>query len=429
VAGTLDFVLFRQFVDEDLGCGSYLVGDVAAGEAVIVDPGFAIEQYVAVADAEGVRIVRVLETHTHADHLSGHGRFALEHGVPISIHPLSAAEYSFDPLEDGQVLSVGSVEIRVVHTPGHRPEHCSFVVDDELVLSGDCLFVGDAARPDLAVEAREGATDLFASLGRLSALSDGVVVYPGHVAGSLCGSKMSPDHSSTIGREKQTNHALAFTELEAFVLDSTSITVPRPPTTPSLVALNRGPWIAGRKYPGPVDDASVGLVLDVRPLEEFVAAHVPGAIHIPLHGGSFGTRTAFLVDPAEPIVLDAGSEEDVHEACRRLWAVGLFHIAGFLSEDWRSEALPTVAPRNARDDGEAQLLDVREEGEREVQIPRSLAIPYRLLRGGARGIDPTRPVVTICETGARAAIAASVLARQGYDARAVVGGGVADLER
>jgi hydroxyacylglutathione hydrolase len=117
----------------------------------------------------------------------------------------------------------------------------------------------------------------------------------------------------------------------------------------------------------------------------------------------------------------------VQEACRRLWAVGLFHIAGFLSEGWRSEQLPTLAARNARDDRNAQLLDVREEGERDVEIPRSLAIPYRLLRGGARGIDPSRPVVTICETGARAAIAASVLARQGFDARAVVGGGVADL--
>jgi glyoxylase-like metal-dependent hydrolase (beta-lactamase superfamily II)/rhodanese-related sulfurtransferase len=425
-AGTLDFVLFRQFVDEDLGCGSYLVGDLAAGEAVVVDPGFAIEQYLAAAEAEGVRIVRVLETHTHADHLSGHGRFALEHDVPISIHPLAAPEYVFDPLEDGQELRVGSVVIRVVHTPGHRPEHCSFVIDDELVLSGDCLFVGDAARPDLAVEAREGAFDLFASLVRLSALPDGVVVYPGHVAGSLCGSKMSPDHSSTIGREKQTNHALAFSELEAFVLDATSINVPRPPTTASLVALNRGPWVGVRAYPGPVADAASGLVLDTRPLEDFAEAHVPGALHIPLRGGSFGTRTAFLVDPTEPIVLDAGSEEDVHAACRRLWAVGLFHVAGSLNEDWRSETLPTLAAGNARDD-DAQLLDVREEGERDVEIPRSLAIPYRLLRGGARGLDPTRPVVTICETGARAAIAASVLARQGYDARAVVGGGVADL--
>ena len=121
----------------------------------------------------GVRIVRVLETHTHADHLSGHGRFALEHGVPVSIHPLARPEYPFDPLADGQTIRVGSVEIVVRHTPGHRPEHCSFVVGGELVLTGDSMFVGEAARPDLAIEAREGAADLWHSLRRLAELPDG----------------------------------------------------------------------------------------------------------------------------------------------------------------------------------------------------------------------------------------------------------------
>ena len=199
-------MLFRQFVDEDLGCGSYLIGDPGTGEAVVVDPALAIEQYVEAAAEAGVEIRRVLETHTHADHLSGHGRFALEHGLPVSIHPLAEPEYPFAPLADGDVLQVGSVRIRVVHTPGHRPEHCAFVVEDEqVVLTGDSLFVGDAARPDLAVAAREGARDLFHSLARLSELDDAVQVYPGHVAGSLCGTAMSPDHSSTIGRERATN--------------------------------------------------------------------------------------------------------------------------------------------------------------------------------------------------------------------------------
>ena len=178
-------MLFRQFVNEDLGCASYLVGDAAFGEAVVVDPAFAIEQYLEAAEAEGVRIARVLETHTHADHLSGHGRFALEHGVPVSIHPIAAPEYPFDPIEDGQIVRVGSVEVRVVHTPGHRPEHCAFVAGGELVLTGDSLFVGEAARPDLAVEARRGAADLFRSLRRLAELPNSVVVYPGHVSGSL----------------------------------------------------------------------------------------------------------------------------------------------------------------------------------------------------------------------------------------------------
>ena len=197
-------MLFRQFVDDDLGCASYLIGDPSKGEAFLVDPAYAIEQYVAAAEEAGVRIVRVLETHTHADHVSGHGRLALEHGVPISVHPLAEPEFPFDPLEDSQELSAGSVSVRVIHTPGHRPEHCAFVVDDRLVLTGDSLFIGDAARPDLAIEAREGAEDLFHSLQRLKQLPDAYEVYPGHVAGSLCGAAMSPDHSSTIGNEKRT---------------------------------------------------------------------------------------------------------------------------------------------------------------------------------------------------------------------------------
>src|SRR5262249_48677294 len=163
---------------------------------------------------EGVRSTRVLETHTHADHLSGHGRFALELGTPVSIHPLAEPAYPFNLVEDGQVLRVGAVTVRVVHTPGHRPEHCAFVVDERLVLTGDAFSVGDAARPDLAVDAREGAEGLFHSLERLTALHDGVEVFPGHVAGSLCGAAMSPQRSSTIGDEKRTNTALAFADLD-----------------------------------------------------------------------------------------------------------------------------------------------------------------------------------------------------------------------
>ena len=193
---------FKQFVDADLGCASYLIGDEEAGVAVVVDPSYAIEQYLEEADRSGVRLVAVLETHTHADHLSGHGRLALEHGLPVHIHPIAAVEYPNEPLADGQELAFGAVEIRVLHTPGHRPEHCCFLVDERILLTGDSLFVGDAARPDLAVAAREGARDLFYSLHRLAELPDAVSVYPGHVAGSLCGGHMSADPSSTIGAER-----------------------------------------------------------------------------------------------------------------------------------------------------------------------------------------------------------------------------------
>lgn len=425
-------VLFRQFVDEDLGCGSYLVGDPAAGEAVVVDPAFAIEQYLDAAIAAGVRIVRVLETHTHADHLSGHGRFALEHGLPVSIHPAAEPAYPFEALADDQVLPVGAIEIRVVHTPGHRPEHCSFVVGDELVLTGDSLFVGAAARPDLAIDAREGAADLFHSLRVLTGLPDGIAVYPGHVAGSLCGANMSPDRSTSIGREKATNHALAGDDLAEFVDESASVSAPRPPTTERLVALNRGPWIGARPPLAPVAPTGDALVLDVRPIELFAAGHIRGAISVALDGGSFATRSAFLLDPSERFLVQAQSHDEAREAERLLSAVGLFNALGYRVNLDAAEPLATVTvPELARllEESDPQVLDVREEDERTTIVPGSRTIPYRSVRRiDQDAFDRSRPVYTICESGQRATLAASLLIRQGYDARAVVGGGVRDLQ-
>ena len=415
-------MLFRQFVNDDLGCGSYLVGDADAGEAVVVDPAFAIEPYLEAAERERVRIVRVLETHTHADHLSGHGRFALEHDVPVSIHPLARPEYPFDPLEDGLALGVGAVTIRVLHTPGHRPEHCAFVLDDELVLTGDSLFVGDAARPDLAIDAREGAADLHRSVRRLAELPESVVVYPGHVSGSLCGSNMSEEHSSSIGRERKTNHALQ-TKLADFVEESATLTTPKPPTTERLVALNRGPWIAKRPPLQELDGAGAALVLDVRPVDVFAAGHLPGAISVALDGGSFATRAAFVLDPAEPIVLHVQARTEAEEASRLLTAVGLFEQLGFIRADG-PEQLETVSVNEVN--GNMQMLDVREPTEE----PRTgwVSMPYRLLRMSTPPeLDPRRPVYPICASGARATLAASLLVRQGFDARPVVGGGVEDL--
>jgi hydroxyacylglutathione hydrolase len=426
-------VLFRQFVDEDLGCGSYLVGDPASGEAAVVDPAFAIEQYVEAAAEAGVEIRRVLETHTHADHLSGHGRFALEHGVPVSIHPIAEPEYPFAPLADGDVVQVGSVAIRVVHTPGHRPEHCAFVVDETLVLTGDSMFVGDAARPDLAVAAREGARDLFHSLARLAELDDAVTVYPGHVAGSLCGVSMSPDHSTTIGRERGTNAALAFDDEQEFVLATASITVPRPPTTEQLVALNKGPWVALPELPAEVTATDGATVLDVRPFALHAAGHLPGALSVPVSASSFGTRAAFVVDVDEPILLHASTPEEAAQAAWELWAVGLLDLKGYLVSIDATETLATVdiaALKRLLDEGDVQLVDVREAYERDASyIPGSRNIPYRLLRHtAAESIDADRPVITICEGGQRAAVAASLLQSKGFDASAVVGGGIADYD-
>jgi hydroxyacylglutathione hydrolase len=422
-------VLFRQFVDDDLGCASYLIGDPTSGEAFVVDPAYAIEPYLEAVDAKGVRIVRVLETHTHADHVSGHGRFALEHGIPVSIHPLAEPEFPFDAFEDGDALHAGDVSVRVVHTPGHRPEHCALVVDDRLVLTGDSLFVGDAARPDLAVDAREGAEGLFHSLRRLTELPDNYEVYPGHVAGSLCGAAMSPAHSSTIGAERTANAALQFGDVQAFITSSASVSTPRPPTTARVVALNKGPFIDAPAPLVQLGEIADATVLDVRPARAHAEGHVHGAFNVPVSASSFATRAGFILDPDERIVVHASDEEEAERAAHGLRSVGFLELAGYVTNVNATERLQPIELDEVErllDEGAVQVVDVREKSERdEGYIPGTLHIPYRLLREtGTDGLDTSKPVVTICETGTRASIAASVLTAAGVDARPVLHGGV-----
>jgi hydroxyacylglutathione hydrolase len=422
-------VLFRQFVDDDLGCASYLIGDPTSGEAFVVDPAYAIEQYVDAAAEDGVSIVRVLETHTHADHVSGHGRFALEHGVPISVHPIAEPEFPFDPLEDGQMLHAGSVPVRVIHTPGHRPEHCAFVIDERMVLTGDSLFVGDAARPDLAVDAREGAEGLFHSLQRLTQLPDAYEVYPGHVAGSLCGAAMSPAHSSTIAAEKRSNAALGFGDVQAFITSSASVSTPRPPTTAHVVALNKGSLVGAPASLERLDRIGDATVLDVRPADTYAAGHMHGAFNVPVSGSSFATRAGFILTPDERIVIHADDDSEAEQAARGLRSVGFLELGGYVTQvDATEKVRPVELDELERmlEEGSVQVVDVREKTERdEGYIPGSLHIPYRLLRETGRdGLDRSKPVVTICESGTRASIAASLLTAAGVDARPVLHGGV-----
>ena len=429
-------MLFHQFLDDDLGCASYLVGDEDAGVAAVVDPPYAVEPLLELAARRGVRIVRVLETHTHADHLSGHGRLALELGVPVSIHPAAEVAYPHDPLEDGTEIELGAVVLRAIHTPGHRPEHtCLAVIDrsraDEpwLVLTGDSLFVGDAARPDLAVDAREGAAALHASLRRLLELPDGVEVFPGHVAGSLCGRAMSSKASSTIGFERRFNAAARSDDLQAFVAEASAVGAPKPPNMARLVELNRGRFVGAPadvpELPAPPPGS---LVLDVRPVESFAAGHLAGAVNVPVSGRSFGTKAGFMLAEAESVVLAAADEAEARSAMRRLQAVGFLDLAGYVLGSGE-ETLPVVRVTDLERllaEG-AELIDVRERNERdEGYIAGSRNIPYRLLALAGADIPTDRPVVTICATGARAAIAASVLAARGIDARPVVDGGVRD---
>jgi hydroxyacylglutathione hydrolase len=431
-------MLFRQFVDDDLGCASYLIGNEDSGEAVAVDPAYAVEQYLEQAERDGVRILRVLETHTHADHISGHGRLALDDGVPVAIHAAAEPEFPFDPLEDGATIELGPVCLRVVHTPGHRPEHCCFeVIDRErgdepwLTLTGDSLFVGDAARPDLASEAAEGARGLYHSLQRLMQLEDGVEVYPGHVSGSLCGTGMSSKASSTIGFERRFNQKLRMTDEDEFIAEAIKTGV-RPPNMDRIVELNRGPFVGAPEPLQPVNGGGSGALLDVRAADEFAAGHAHGALSVPVDGGNFPTKAAFVLPPDERVVIHAANAREVGRAATGLRAVGIFDLAGYLvgpPGEERTAPVELDELRRLVEDDAVEVLDVREPHERdEGYIPGSRNIPYRLVREWADDLQGGKPVVTICSSGPRAGVAASVLTASGVDARPVLHGGVPDWD-
>jgi hydroxyacylglutathione hydrolase len=442
-------VIFRQITHEDLGCASYFVGDHSAGVAAVVDPRFEIDEYLELARYLGVQIDHVLETHNHADHVSGHGRLAAATGATIHIHRGAEAEYEHEPLEDGYELELGSLTVRAVHTPGHRPEHTAFALIDRsrgeepwAVLTGDSLFVGDVARPDLAVEREQGAREIFHSLHeRLLTLAPETEVWPGHLGGSLCGGPgMDMKVSSTIGYEQRHNELLDGLEPD-FVERTLASLGPQPPNFEAVVAMNRGPLVtAGVELmpltPRQVDQrrAAGALIADVRTDLQFDEAHIPGAVSITMLRQGFGTKLSWVADPAQEIVLVGRDDEDAFVAGRLATAVGVRTLAGYLAggmTSWRAERrdVARIARWSVEELADAdgvQLVDVRELSEwRAGHIPGSLHRPYHDLHELPSEIDPERPVAAICASGQRSATAASLLSAHGArEVIHVVDGGV-----
>jgi hydroxyacylglutathione hydrolase len=446
-------MLFRQIIHEDLGCASYLVGDPAAGTALVVDPQWDIDPYLQLSRLHGVRIEHVLETHNHADHVSGHGRLARATGATIHVSRLAEAGYEHEPFDDGWTLELGgAVTVEALHTPGHRPEHTCFLLRDGgrgggpvAVLSGDSLFVGDVARPDLAVEPREGAADIFRSLHeRLLALPDEVEVWPGHLGGSLCGSSgIDLKTSSTIGFERRHNRALAIGDEAAFVEDAVASIGERPPNVEHIVALNRGPLVDSMGAPTRLSPvafeaaiAAGALAVDSRTNEQFDEAHIAGSISASAYDTGFATKVAQVVPPEAEVVIVAASDGNELHAAELLAAVGL-RVRGFLGggmSAWRAEERPVarieaIGPGELaerldgsgaagdRADGRAPLvLDVRRLTEFEDgHIPGSLHIPFGDLPKRLDELPRDRPIATICKAGARSGLAASVLQREGFE--------------
>jgi hydroxyacylglutathione hydrolase len=452
-------MIFRQITHDDLGCASYLVGDEEAGIAAVIDPKLEIDEYLELARYIGVSIDHVLETHNHADHVSGHGRLAAATGATIHVHRDASVSYPHDPLDHGSELGLGTVTVQAIHTPGHRPEHTAFALIDRrradepwAVLTGDSLFVGDVARPDLAVEKEDGARGMFCSLHeRLLSLPAATEVWPGHLGGSMCGGPgMDMKICSTIAYERAHNELLAIEDEDAFVQRVIDGLGPQPPNFKAIVELNQKEAISHgveilSLTPGQIEHKrrAGALVVDVRTDLQFDDAHVPGAVCIPAVQAGFGTRLAWLANRDQEIVLVGRDDADARRASRLAAAVGISRFGGFLGggmTEWRREDRPVERierlelehlPERARSDESLQILDVRERSERDSgYIPGSLSEPWHDIDGIPADLDPGRPVAVLCASGQRAAVAASLLQRHG--ARRVihiVAGGVPTWQR
>ncbi len=448
-------MFFRQLLHEDLGCASYVVAD--GREAAVIDPKWEIEDYLALAEEHDFRIAHVLETHNHADHVSGHGRLAAATGARIYVSAEAGVEYEHIPLADGDFVAVGEIQITALATPGHRPEHMAYLVADGgrtdepwLAVTGDSLFVGDLARPDLAVEPEEGARGLFRSVRRLLELEDFAEAWPGHVGGSLCGGAgMSEKPGSTIGFERRFNRLLRIQDEEEFVRALTGDLAPQPPNFERIVELNRGPLLTEPTSLEPLAPARVNdilkagaTVVDGRATREFDAEHIPGSLNVSMLYGAVGTRAAWVVDSESDVAVTASTDAEARRLGGLLEAVGVRRLAGYLAggvSAWHEAGLPTgstpaidigeLAERLRR--GDVRLLDVREEDEWEdAHVLDSLHVPYHDLRDGVpAGLqNGGGPLAVACSAGNRSSIAASLLKRAGVDDIVhVAEGGIADL--
>jgi hydroxyacylglutathione hydrolase len=445
---------FKQFYLGCLAHASYLIG--SEGEAVVVDPRRDVDEYLEEAGTQGLGIRYVVETHLHADFVSGHRELAERSGAEIVFGRRAGAALPHRAVGDGDELRVGAVVLRFLETPGHTPESVSVLVidtaaspDPKMVLTGDTLFIGDVGRPDLAggrgetPEAMAGM--LYDSLhGKLLKLPDSVLVYPAHGAGSLCGRNISSDTWSTIGDQRRSNYALQPMPRDAFVKMMTADLPELPPYFAMDVEINRGGAapLAGHSAPAALSPEAVraaaaegATLLDVRGSAAYGAGHLPGSINIGL-GGALASWAGTLLPPGRPIVVIAEDEAGAEEAATRLARVGLETVPGHLAGGvaaWDRAGLPLLTrPQITVDElaarrGETpglQVVDVRRKGEYAAgHVPGARHLPLDRLEREADRLDATRPTAVICAGGYRSSAATSLLERHGFaDLVNVVGG-------
>ena len=438
-------MFFKQFYLGCLAHASYLIG--SRGEGAVVDPQRDVEQYIDEAEAQGLTIKYIIETHLHADFVSGHRELADRTGAEIVFGAKAGALFPHRPVTEGDELRIGTVVLRILETPGHTPEGISvLVIDTEVssepqkVFTGDTLFIGDVGRPDLAgskgYSSEEMAGMLYDSLhAKLLKLDDSVEVYPAHGAGSLCGRNMSKEKSSTIGEQRQFNYALKPMAKDEFVRMMTT-DLPEAPKYFSMDAqLNREGAQALEKLPRPAalspeetnklahQDATI---LDVRAGAAFGTAHIPGALNIGL-GGQFASWAGALLPEESPIAIVAEDEAGVDEAVVRLARVGIESVKGYLAGGmyaWHKAGLETVSLpqmpvdelRSRIDEGsDLQVVDVRRPAEYATgHIPGAVNADLSRLDEMLDQLDPSRLTAVACASGYRSSAAASILLKRGF---------------
>jgi hydroxyacylglutathione hydrolase len=449
-------MFLEQFVLEGLGHASYLVGSEETGEALVLDPQRQVDDYLATARDKGLRIRYGIDSHGHNDYLSGLAELATRQRLTLLGSAEAELGYEHQPVHDGEIIEMGEVGIEVLHTPGHTPEHVSLLLYDRsagdepaILLSGGALLVGDLARPDLLgsrEDAEHAATQFCHTIQeKILRLPDHVEVFPTHVAGSLCGGNIGSRYSTTVGYERRTNAVLAKVDsAEEFVsecirLDNLPAVPPywkrmRTQNTggvPLLGVLGEPPALS----PDDVERARAdgAIVLDTRPAEAFGAAHISGALNVGL-GSSFATWAGTVLPADAQVVLVLDRPDDLWEASWQLLRIGYPLPAGWLAGGmmaWRTSAKPLdgfeqitvheLRQRLGRDG--LSVLDVRQPAEwADGHIPGATFVTGAELPERLGDVPDAPAVATVCGSGYRSSVAASLLAANGRTVVNVLGG-------
>ncbi|HTK09062.1 MAG TPA: rhodanese-like domain-containing protein [Ktedonobacteraceae bacterium] len=464
-------MILRMLYDESLAQASYLVGCLTSNEALIIDPNRFIDQYIQLAQSQGLRISAVAETHIHADFVSGARELAQRTGAQLYLSAMGPAEWNYPYaseahatlLHDGDTFQIGKVKLQALHTPGHTPEHMSLLLTNTAttnepmgLFSGDFLFVGEVGRPDLLERAAGisgtmeiGARQLFRSLQKMRTLPDYLQIWPGHGAGSACGRTLGAVPQSTLGYERLGNWAFAIHDEDEFVREVLAGQPEAPFYFAEMKRINKtGPEpIATVTLPAQktLDDLHVRLregmrIVDTRSADDYGAAHIPGTINIPL-GASFVSWAGWLLSYTQPFMLIIDPHNVAH-AQQLLSLIGLEHIAGYLSTDgieqWKAmgKDLGTIHKidvdelRQRSKQGALYVLDVRSASEYAAgHIDGATNIPLGYLEQRLQEIPAERMIAVHCQKGNRSAIAASILDAHGLTSFVDVRGGFEAWEK